>query len=155
MDENEKHILTELMFWASRRERSPKELSKKLHNKELKDNVKQEICDVLSEQGFLDEKRFADAFVIDKFRFNQWGRYRLRLELRSQGIPAHLIEESLLRIPEDEYIAAIDKLLGDKLSRLHKESRLSTLHKITTFVIRKGFEPALVLERAEKIIETI
>jgi regulatory protein len=148
MEKKEGKVLAEAMFWAGRRERSPAEVRDYLQGKGLEGTLAEEIAETLQREGYTDPSRFAAAYVNDKFRFNQWGRLRLRLELRQRGITEEIAASALNSIAEDEYVAVIDKHLETKRKQLKDLDRLSLLHKLTTFAVRKGFEPALVRERA-------
>lgn len=152
MDDKEKKILVEIMQWAARREHCEKEARIELARRDLSSEIINKYIDILINERYIDNERFSEAFVRDKFRFNKWGKYRLRNELRLRDIPDDIIDEALSGIPEAEYHDCLDGLLELKLARLGKESRISALHKITTFAVRKGFEPTLVRERAEEII---
>ena len=44
------------------------------------------------------------AFVRDKYRFNQWGRVKISQALRMKKIPADVIAEGLEEIDEREYV---------------------------------------------------
>ena len=54
----------------------------------------------LTDEGFLNEQRFARAFVNDKFRFNGWGRVKIAYQLRAKGIGQDCIDEALAQIDE-------------------------------------------------------
>ena len=65
-----------------------------------------EVCDALIErleqEGYLNEERFARAFVRDKYRFNGWGPLRLQAELRRHRIPSRLIDAAIEELEEEE-----------------------------------------------------
>jgi regulatory protein len=140
------------MHWAARRERCPAELKAFLRKKDLAEKAISEIQDFLEKEGYMDISRYACAFARDNFTFNDWGRYRIGRELQAREIPAPQITTALACIPADEYLETLDKLLKGKLARTTAASRVAILHKITTFAVQKGFEPALVRERAEALL---
>ena len=54
----------------------------------------------LEREGFIDEVRYARAYVSDHYRFSQWGREKLRHMLCADGIASAAIEEALKEIDE-------------------------------------------------------
>jgi regulatory protein len=152
MKEKADRARLDAMHWAARRERCPAELKVFLRRKEIAEKAILEIQDFLEKEGYMNVRRYACAFARDKFRFNQWGRYRIFKELQAREIPAAQINEALASISEEEYLETLDKLLESKLARTTASSRIAILHKITTFAVQKGFEPALVRERAEQLL---
>ena len=63
----------------------------------------QMVADRLEDGGFIDARRFAEAFVHDKSKFDFWGRIKIRYYLRMNGIKDDLIEEAVSRIDPEEY----------------------------------------------------
>lgn len=75
------------------------------------------IIDRLAEGRFIDDERFAHAFVIDKYRFARWGRIKIRAALYAKKVPSWMIEEALTEIDDTEY--------ADNLLQLLRAKRLS------------------------------
>ena len=98
----------------------------------------------LQQEGFLDEKRYVKAFVNDKFRFNKWGRIKIRYMLKQKGIASDLIEEGILQIPEDEYHEILLALLKQKRPILKSRNVYELRGKMLRYAAGKGFEPSLI-----------
>lgn len=47
---------------------------------------------------FIDDNRYAEAFVRDKIRLSGWGARKIRTSLRLKGIAAAIIDEALARL---------------------------------------------------------
>ena len=54
-----------------------------------------QIIATLVKEKFIDDNRFADAFVRDKLKFNGWGKQKIVFKLRSLGVAADIIERAL------------------------------------------------------------
>ncbi len=54
-----------------------------------------QIITTLIEERFIDDGRFANAFVRDKLKFNGWGRQKIVFKLRSLGVDAQIIDQAL------------------------------------------------------------
>ena len=53
----------------------------------------------LIDQGFIDERRYARAYVSAKLRNQKWGRLKVIYQLRSKQVPPKFITEALAEIP--------------------------------------------------------
>ena len=94
------------------------DVQEKLHSWGAESNDHEKIISYLLEEKFIDEKRFAIAYVKDKFRYNKWGKIKIRIMLRQKKIPNYLIEEALNEIDEDAYQEMLVKLKNDKEKNL-------------------------------------
>jgi regulatory protein len=94
----------------------------------------------LKQENFINEKRFAKAFVNDKFRINKWGRIKIRFLLKQKGIQTEIIDEGLAQIPEPEYHDMIFKLLKEKRPVIKSKNTYELRSKMIRFASGKGFE---------------
>ncbi|MEY3158661.1 MAG: hypothetical protein RLZZ49_141, partial [Bacteroidota bacterium] len=78
-----------------------------------------EIVSKLIEEGFLNEERFANAFVGGKFRIKGWGKKKIEMELRKKGISAYSIQKALRdEIDMADYEQTLMKLMQKKWSSI-------------------------------------
>ena len=114
-------------------------------SEELADSVLQH----LQKEQFIDEKRYAHAFVRDKFRYNRWGRVRIQQELRMKGVPQLFINEALEEISEDESYETLLSLLQKKLPSVKGKNGYEIKMKLMRFAMSRGFNA----DMARKIVE--
>ena len=62
-----------LASYCAYAEHSAQEVRKKCRGWEISDEVCDALIERLEQEGYLNEERFARAFVRDKYRFNGWG----------------------------------------------------------------------------------
>ena len=93
----------------------------------------------LLHEGFLDEQRFARAFVNDKFRFNHWGKVKIGYELRKKAIPPAYIEDALESLSEESYMSDLVALLKTKLKTLKAKDDRERYYKLLRFAAGRGF----------------
>jgi len=134
--------LQKMERFCAYRERCPKEVRSKLAEFELAPTDAEQIYQVLQDDKFFNEERFALAFAGGKFRYNYWGRVRIRQELKMRGIHPALITQALDSIDPDEYEALIQKLLDKKREQYAKDE--NAREKTAASLIRAGFEMELV-----------
>ena len=98
----------------------------------------------LVKEGYVDEGRYADAFVHDKVRFAKWGRVKISQALWQKRIPADVADEALSHIDEDEYMTALKDVAKAKFRTVKGATEYDRKMKTMKSVCSRGYEPALV-----------
>ncbi len=96
------------------------------------------------EEDYLNEERFAQLFAGGKFRMKQWGRVKIQYELRQKQVSAYNIKKALQSIPEADYMQTLEKLADSKWQSLEGEHYLTRQAKAMSYLMQKGYEPALI-----------
>ena len=87
------------------------------------DDEKNDLIYELIRDDFLNETRFAKSFARGKFKFKNWGRNRITLELKRRKLSNKNIEIGLDEIDEEDYKQEKDRqTLGKKLPEVRKDS---------------------------------
>ena len=95
--------LARMEHYCAYRERCHREVVEKLREMRMIPQAIDTIVVRLIEENFLNESRFATAFVNGKFRQKGWGKMRLRRELKQRDISEYLIHQALSGITDDAY----------------------------------------------------
>ncbi|MBQ4368052.1 MAG: RecX family transcriptional regulator [Muribaculaceae bacterium] len=106
----------------------------------------------LKEENFLNEDRYAVAFVRDKFRFNGWGRIKLAYGLKQKQVSSQAIESALSVIDEEEYRARLLGLLQVKWRSVCNREPESARASLLRFAASRGFEPSVFYPAVETIV---
>ncbi|MFZ6050707.1 regulatory protein RecX [Halocola ammonii] len=134
--------------WCDLRERCQSEVRSKLYDWGLySDEVENLIAKLISD-NYLDESRFASAYVSGKYRIKHWGKNRIVRELKQRDISSYNINAALKEIDEDEYLRILDYLIEKKVEQVEGgKSEFERNGKIARFLINRGFEPDLVWQK--------
>lgn len=117
------------------------DLRKKMRNWEvLPSDAIESIFSRLRAERFIDDERYARAFVRDKFRYNHWGRVRITQELKMRKISASVIEEALEEIPEDDNLDVLRQLISTKRKSVKGKSDYEIKCKLIRFALGRGFQ---------------
>lgn len=127
-----------------RSEHCTAELMAKLRTWKITPEDTEAIIYSLQRRRFVDDGRFARAFVRDKYRFNRWGRIKIRMELRAKHIPADIIDAAMDEIDEEIYIAGLKALINSKMRVARGDDAFKIRQKIFRAAVSRGFESALV-----------
>jgi len=137
--------LAKLEQFCAYRERAPREVREKMRELGVTGETAEQIFNLLHNEGFFNEERFARAYAGGKFRINQWGRVRIRMELQKRFINPQLIEVALdEEIDEKSYENLLSKLLAQKRKELEKKGDGQARIKTAASLVRAGFETELV-----------
>ena len=141
------------MQWCSRKECCCKEMLDKAVSWGCSFAEARELVDFLVEQKFVDERRYTEAFVKDKLRFNKWGRVKLSYMLRMQNIDNNIIINVLSGIDETEYQQILTDELQKKYRTIRKGNAFEISGRLFRFAASRGFEPEMINEEIFKIIK--
>lgn len=137
---------------CARSEQAASDVRGKLLRWGLTPQQAQEVIDRLIDGGYLDDERYAHAFVNDKFKFNGWGRIKIAYQLRAKGISQDCIDEALTLIDDESYEQALLQLLTAKASTLRGKEPQQARAALLRFATGRGYEPALCYRMTDNII---
>jgi regulatory protein len=130
--------------YLNRRDRTEVEVRRRLAREDLDAAIIDEAVAALSEQGVLDDARYARLFTQDKRELEQWGSERIRRTLLERGIERELIEQTLRdELPESELDGALS-LLRRRFA-IAPRGR-SERDRALAVMLRKGYDPELALD---------
>ncbi len=127
-------------------ERSHREVTEKLYSFGLYKKDVEILLSQLIEENYLNEERFAIAFAGGKFRMKQWGRVKIKYELKQKGVSTYCISLAMREIEEETYLETLRSLSTKKWESMKGEQYLNKQAKTTTYLLQKGFEQNLIIE---------
>lgn len=136
---------------CARSERAPGEICEKLRQWGLSSSDVSRILSQLTEQGFINEERYARAFVKDRFTFNGWGKIKIAYQLRQKGIPDDLIDEAMMAIDDDQYRERLIGLLRDKWRAVKGREPRAAWAAMMRFAASRGFEASIAGECIKQV----
>jgi regulatory protein len=136
--------LQKLKHYCAYQERSHSEVKEKLYALGVWKSEHDEIISTLIEEDYLNEERFAIAFAGGRFRMKQWGRVKIKYELKQKQVSEYCIKKALKQIEEDEYLKVLGKLAKEKYASLRSDQYLIRKKKTMDFLLQRGFEPVLI-----------
>lgn len=127
-------------------EQAPGDIREKLIKWGLNTSDAIHVVAQLTSQGFIDERRYARAFVKDRFAFNGWGKIKIAHQLRQKGIPAEVIDEAMTAIDDDAYRQRLTELLHAKWRTVKDREPRAAWAAMMRFAASRGFEAAIASE---------
>ena len=110
------------------------------------------VLSQLIDENYLNEERYAIAFAGGRFRIKDWGRIKIKYELKKHQVSEYCIKQALLNISEEEYQQKIEKLATIKLKSLKGEkNEFIKKKKLQSYLMQKGYESYLINECLQKM----
>lgn len=137
--------LPKIRHYCAYQERSHLEVQEKLYSLGLWKKEVQEILSQLIEENYLNEERYAIQFASGKFRMKQWGRIKIKYQLKQKGVSEYCMAKALGAIDEKDYRKTLEKLAKQKWNSLEEEkNKFNKKKKVQNYLIQKGYEYPLL-----------
>ena len=98
----------------------------------------EKIVASLVKDGFVDDRRYAGAFVREKSALQGWGEAKLRFMLAGKGISRDVIADALTEIDAEKASARLEKLLQAKARTLEGDPAFRL--KLLKFGLSRGYD---------------
>jgi regulatory protein len=141
---DEKVALAKAEHFCAYQERAQQEVRDKLYDWGLWPDAVENIIVKLIGDNFLNEERFAKAYVHGKFKQKGWGRIKIKQGLKIKKIPENLLKKALLTIDGDEYFEMLMKVLSKKAALLTEKVPYKRRYKLQQYALSRGYESDLI-----------
>lgn len=139
--------LQKAKHYCAYQERSHSEVKEKLYSFGLHKKEVDQLLSTLIEENYLNEERFAIHFAGGKFRIKQWGRVRIKYELKKKQVSEYCIRKALATIDVGDYRKTLKKLSDTKAKTLTNEKNpITRKKKLQHYLLQKGFEKDLIIQ---------
>jgi regulatory protein len=137
MTEQEAYL--QLAALCAQAEHCQQEMRDKMKRWEIDETVQNRIIARLVKERYIDDERYARAFVKDKIRYNKWGRRKVQQALWQKRIDDDIQHRVLDEIDEKEYLDVLRPLLKQKRKSTQADSDYELNQKLVRFALGRGF----------------
>ena len=135
----EQEAFLQLAAICAQAEHCEQEMRDKMKRWGLDETVQNRVIDRLTKERYIDQERYARAFVNDKIRYNKWGRRKVQQALWQKGIDNDIQQRILDEISDNEYLAVLRPLLKQKRKSIRAASAYEENQKLVRFALGRGF----------------
>ena len=114
---------------------------------------RQRIVDTLLRERFIDERRYAEAYVREKTGLSHWGVYKIRAALRAKQIPEMLIEEALRQIDPQFMRGKLEEQLRRKMQAIRARNGYELRGKLLRYGVGLGFDFETVGGLVDRLVD--
>ncbi len=137
MTEQEAYL--RLTILCAQAEHCEQEMRDKMKHWKLDETTQDRIIARLIKERYIDEERYARAFVKDKIRYNKWGRRKVQQALWQKQIDNGIQQRVLDEIDEKDYLDVLRPLLLQKRKATKAGSDYELNQKLVRFALGRGF----------------
>jgi len=141
-----KTALNKAMAICASREYSSEDIRLKLYSWGLNASGAISVISTLIKENFVNDKRYAEAFVKDKYNQNKWGKVKIAAHLRAKSIPSEFIESALAAIDDGQYRQTIRDILTSHRRFIKAKNQFDLKGKLLRFGLSKGFESHILYD---------
>lgn len=140
----EQEALITLTALCASGEHCSQEMLDKMTRWQLPEEEQARVMEYLVKNNYIDEERFTHAFVMDKIRYNKWGRRKIEQTLWQKRIPKDIQTKILDEIDENEYLNVLRPLLKSKRRCIQAKNDYELNMKLIRFALSRGFTFELI-----------
>ena len=115
------------------------EMLEKMRRWEVPKDAQARVMQRLISERYVDDERYAQAFVKDKIRYNKWGRRKVEQALWQKRIDEDIRKRVLDEVDDDEYLSVLRPLLKQKRRSIKAQNDYELNQKLMRFALGRGF----------------
>lgn len=124
---------------CARSEHCQHDMQEKMRRWGMSDEAQARVMQRLVGERYVDDERYARAFVRDKIRYNKWGRRKVEQALWMKRIDDDIRERVLGEVDDGEYLAVLRPLLKQKCRSTKASTDYELNQKLVKFALGRGF----------------
>ena len=153
-DKTPQQALQSLMRMCARSERSSGDALRLMKRWGVADDEARKVLARLQSERFIDDARYAEAFVRDKLNLSGWGAYKIKMSLRAKGISREVIEEVVAPMIEaTDMTERLEEIMQRKMRTLKYTSPYDAKSKLIRFAASRGYDMEQAIECASRIVK--
>ena len=146
--------LQSLMRMCARSERSSGDAMRLMKRWGLADEDARKVLVRLQNERFIDDARYAEAFVRDKLNLSGWGGYKIKMALRAKGVSKDIVEEVVApMIAETNMVERLEEIMVRKMRTLKYSSAYDAKTKLIRFAASRGYDMEQAIECASQVVK--
>ena len=138
-EKTEQEAYLQLAAVCAQAEHCPQEMRDKMTRWGVDPEAQERVVTRLVKERYIDEERYARAFVKDKIRYQKWGRRKVQQGLWQKRIPNEIQQQVLSEVDDEAYLSILRPLLKQKRKTTKAQSDYELNQKLVRFALGRGF----------------
>lgn len=152
-DKTPQQALQSLMRMCARSEHSSGDALRLMKRWGVADDEARKVLARLLSERFIDDVRYAEAFVRDKLNLSGWGAYKIKMSLRAKGVSREVIEEVVVPMIEaTDMTERLEDIMQRKMRTLKYNSPYDARTKLIRFAASRGYDMEQAVECASRVV---
>ncbi|MBR4995108.1 MAG: RecX family transcriptional regulator [Alistipes sp.] len=145
--------LASLMRLCARAERSSGDAIRLMRGWGVAEAEQAGVLQRLLRERFIDDRRYAEAFVREKCGLSAWGHYKILAALKRKGISDTIINDVLSTLSPEENKSRLTEKLQRKIKSVKYDNAYQLKTKLIRYALSLGFTMSEVMESVDEIIK--
>ena len=145
-EKTEQEAYLQLAAMCAQAEHCEQEMRDKMKRWAIEPDAQDRVVARLIKERYIDNERYARAFVKDKIRYNKWGRRKVMQALWMKRIDNDILHQVLDEIDDKEYIDVLIPLLKQKRKAIKAKSDYELNQKLVRFALGRGFDFSIICQ---------
>ena len=155
-DKTPQQALQSLMRMCARSERSSGDAMRLMRRWGLSEEDVRKVLARLQAERFIDDARYAEAFVRDKLNLSGWGAYKIKMALRAKGVSSDIVESVVApMLAETDMAERLEDIMVRRMRTLKYNSPYDAKTKLIRFAASRGYDMEQAIECASKLIRDL
>lgn len=143
-EKTEQEAYLQLAAMCAQAEHCEQEMRDKMKRWGIEPDAQDRVVARLVKERYVDNERYARAFVKDKIRYNKWGRRKVMQALWMKRIDDDIQRSVLDEIDDKDYIDVLVPLLKQKRKTIKAKSDYELNQKLVRFALSRGFDFSII-----------
>lgn len=143
-EKTEQDAYLQLAALCAQAEHCEQEMRDKMKRWGIAPDAQDRVVSRLIKERYVDDERYARAFVKDKVRYNKWGRRKVQQALWSKRIDDEIQHRVLEEIDDKDYLDVLVPLLKQKRKSIKAASDYELNQKLVRFALSRGFDYGII-----------
>lgn len=150
---DKRRAVNHAVLLLSYRARSTHEIADRLFQAGFSPETASLAIEKLEELGYLDDESFAQSWIKSRMNSKLYGSKRIKQELKLKGIADEIISAKLEEnVSVDNEYERARELAESKLSSYKDLDRAVSFRRLSQFLLRRGYSPAIAYEICKSVL---
>lgn len=159
MDDNSRsktpeQALERLSALCAKGERAESDARRLMYQWRISTVDQEKIMEYLTKNRYIDNRRYAEAYVREKVRFSGWGEYKIRAGLSAKGINREIADEVLSSIDTQTINDRLHERLYKKNQTITTDNSRDRYARLMRYGLSLGYEYEVVSKTVERLTLT-
>ena len=145
--------LRSLMNLCARGERSTADARRLMRKWGVAEEEAAKVLARLVAERFIDDARYAEAFVRDKLNLSGWGVYKIGATLRAKGLSADVVAAALEQSSSSDMEARLEALIRRKAPSVKAKNAFERRTKLMRYALSQGYDYEMARSCVESVVD--
>lgn len=148
---DEESALKKIATLCAKSEQCTGDVNMKLQRWGIDADARTRIINKLKANNYIDDTRFAEAFIHDKMAFDQWGPHKIKQALRMKQVPEQAWRPIIEGITDVQWHDQLLPVITGKWPTIKAESEYERVQKVMKYAFGRGYS----LETIRQCLKTM